>query len=91
MVSFSKFKRPTSGDGSSGATNSMRAPSSSQKPLVETYGRSAPPPPPGSSYWQFLHWASDGGMPFEEDADLAISMWMGQPPEPEGGSGPKFR
>ncbi len=54
-----------------------------QSPRAETYGRSCAPPPPGSSYWEFLHWASEGGMPFPEDTDLAISMWMGIPPVSE--------
>ncbi|MNU40344.1 hypothetical protein D3C71_290570 [compost metagenome] len=49
----------------------------------ETYGRSCEPPPPGSSYWEFLHWASEGGMPLPEDTDIAISLWAGAPPASE--------
>lgn len=49
----------------------------------ETYGRSCDPPPPGSSYWEFLHWASEGGMPLPEDTDLAISLWAAAPPVSE--------
>lgn len=48
-----------------------------QPSSMETYGRSQAPPPPGSSYWEFLYWASEGGTPFTEDTDLAVTLWMG--------------
>lgn len=57
----------------------------------ETYGRSCPPPSPGSSYWEFIHWASEGCMPFPEDTDLAITLWMGCVPEQEESSVPGLR
>ena len=98
MVNLSKFRRaaPSPSDGASAApsdrsSTARSAPSAARKPSVETYGRSCAPPPAGSSYWEFLYWASEGGMAFPEDTDLAISLWMGNPPEDGGPSAPSPR
>lgn len=83
-------KRPPAAPGAHSETGEQRAsaptrstartPAGPQRTRSETYGRSCEPPPPGSSYWEFLQWASEGGMPLPEDTDLAVSMWMGVPP-----------
>ena len=97
MVNLSKFRRsaPSPSDGASAAPSDRSAPARSapapRKPSVETYGRSCAPPPAGSSYWEFLHWASEGSMAFPEDTDLAIRLWMGSPPEDSGPSSPSPR
>jgi hypothetical protein len=44
-------------------------------PAVETYGRTRPPPKPGSSYWAFEYWATSGHWPMKEDVDLAVRLW----------------
>jgi len=41
------------------------------------FGRSAPPPPPGSPYSAFLDWASEDGLPIPGDEALATRLWMG--------------
>jgi hypothetical protein len=96
-ISLNKSRKPSgggSGDRPEGAAVRAPAPASrspqprQQKPEAETYGRSCAPPPPGSSYWEFLHWSTEGGMPFPEDVDLAISLWMGCPPTAEEPSPP---
>lgn len=98
MVNLSKFRRaaPSPPDGASGAPQDRSpggrsAPAATRKPSVETYGRSCAPPPAGSSYWEFLHWASEGSMAFPEDTDLAIRLWMGSLPEDSGPSSPSPR
>lgn len=66
------------------ASASARASSAAPQPQrPETYGRSCEPPPAESSYWEFLHWASEGGMPLPEDTDIAISLWAGASPASE--------
>ena len=45
------------------------------------YGRKTPPPRYGSSYDDFLMWAStDGLAPLQEEIDLAVTLWMGLEP-----------
>jgi hypothetical protein len=66
-----------------GAATARAASAAPRNLRAETYGRSCAPPPPGSSYWEFLHWSSEGGMPLPDDTDLAISLWAGTPPRSE--------
>lgn len=66
---------------------------SSQRPaqVSETYGRFHAPPPPGSSYWDFEFWATQGGAALPEDIDLAIKLWSAAAPDPEDEPGPSPR
>lgn len=58
-----------------------------RRAAVRVEGRWRPAaPPPGSPYGDFLEWASAGGIPSEEEIDLAVDAWM------EGGTaGPSPR
>lgn len=86
-ISLNGSKKPAAAPGAAPAAASTPARGSASRsaspaPKVqgsETYGRSCAPPPPGSSYWEFLHWASEGGMPLPDDTDLAITLWAGAP------------
>lgn len=50
---------------------------------VRNFGRSGSVPPSGSGYDAFLDWAAGGGIPTEEDADLALRLWAGLERHPD--------
>jgi hypothetical protein len=100
-ISLNGSKKPAAAPGAAPAAASTPARTSAparsaspapKAPGLETYGRSCAPPPPGSSYWEFLHWASEGGMPLTDDTDLAITLWAGAPAaSEEAGIAPGMR
>jgi len=52
------------------------------------HGRPSPPPPPGSSYEEFLDWAAQGGIEWPGDAELATRLWMARGESAETPSAP---
>jgi hypothetical protein len=68
------------------ASPSQPASSLAPDPRAGHYGRSCAPPAPGSTYWEFLHWASEGAMALDEDTDLAIRLWSGMTSTEENSS-----
>lgn len=98
MGILSKNRRPSpaipqqdSGHAAPSSPSGARRQGAAPTRAVETFGRSCAPPPQGSDYWEFLHWASEGCTPFQEDTDLAISLWMGLSPAADEPSTPGAR
>lgn len=69
---------------SSSRSSATSAPKQEAKGSSKWFGRSAPPPPHGSGYSEFLDWASNEALdPSNEDRILATTVWMGREPEAE--------
>lgn len=67
---------------SSSRSSAASAPKQEAKRSEKWFGRSAPPPPHGSGYSEFLDWASNEALdPSNEDRILATTVWMGREPE----------
>lgn len=56
------------------------------------HGRDRWPPPPGSSYSEFLQWATFGAVnsPSDEDMQLAIGLWSGRIEHPGEDPNPEW-
>lgn len=52
---------------------------SSPQPIATKsfHGRTKPLPPRGLGYYDYVEWASDGGLPTEEDHAVALDLYMG--------------
>lgn len=74
--------RSGSSEGQSGPPSNAR-PSAPARPAA-WHGRSAPPPPSGSPWSEFLEWAEDGRLENEEDSALAMRFWRGIEPRDDG-------